>query len=137
MIFIISLGFFIILFNVDKNAEDAYTDPKEYIYTYLRINRKITMVNNQLIRDLDLLYPGLTEIVNIDSKYFMEIINNIDKIIEGNYKIKYIREKKYGEIKEILINSNTNNAVKYDIDINIETLGLFNRLLMKTKNIII
>ena len=94
------------------------------------------MIKNQLIRDLDLLYPGLTEIVNTDSKYFMEIINNTDQIIENNYKIKYISESKYNGIRNILINSNTNNAVKYDIDINIETLELLNNQLIKTKNTI-
>ena len=69
---------------MDKNT---YSNLKEYVYTYIRINKKITMIKNQLIRDLDLLYPGLTEIVNTDSKYFMEIINNTDQIIESNYKI--------------------------------------------------
>jgi len=64
------------------------------------------MIKNQLIRDLDLLYPGLTGIVNIDSKYFMEIISNINKIIDNNYKIKYIDEDKYSEIRNILINNN-------------------------------
>ena len=72
------------IISMDKNT---YSNLKEYVYTYIRINKKITMIKNQLIRDLDLLYPGLTEIVNIDSKYFMEIINNTDQIIESNYKI--------------------------------------------------
>ena len=122
------------IISMDKNT---YSNLKEYVYTYIRINKKITMIKNQLIRDLDLLYPGLTEIVNTDSKYFIEIINNIEKIIENNYKIKYISESKYSEIRNILINSNTNNnAVKYDIDINIETLELLNKQLMKTKSII-
>jgi len=120
-----------------ENTEDKYTDLKEYVYTYLRINKKITMVKNHLIRDLDLLYPGLTEIVKIDSKYFIEIINNIDEIINNNYKIKHINEKKYDKIKEILINNNINSdAVKYDININIETFELLNKQLIKTKNII-
>ena len=56
------------IISMDKNT---YSNLKEYVYTYIRINRKITMIKNQLIRDLDLLYPGLTEIVNTDSKYFM------------------------------------------------------------------
>ena len=89
------------------------------------------MIKNQLIRDLDLLYPGLTDIVNTDSKYFIGIINNIEKIIENNYKIKYISNSKHSEIRNILINSNTNNAVKYDIDINIETLELLNKQLIR------
>ena len=72
------------IISMDKNT---YSNLKEYVYTYIRINKKITMIKNQLIRDLDLLYPGLTEIVNTDSKYFMEIINNTDQIIESNYKI--------------------------------------------------
>ena len=101
-----------------------------------RINRKIAMTKNQLIRDLDLLYPGLTEIVNTDSKYFIEIISNIDKIIENTYKIKYISDSKHSEIRNILINSSTHNAVKYDIDINIETLELLNKQLKETKKII-
>ena len=75
------------------------------------------MIKNQLIRDLDLLYPGLTDIVNTDSKYFIGIINNIEKIIENNYTIKYISKEKHSEIRNILINSNTNNAVQYDINI--------------------
>ena len=66
----------------------------------------------------------------------MEIINNVAQIIENNYKIKYIDESKYSEIRNILKNTDTNNAVKYDIDINIETLELLNKQLIKTKNII-
>ena len=125
------------IISIDKNTENTYTNLKEYVYTHVRINRKITMAKNQLIRDLDLLYPGLTDIVNTDSKYFMGIINNIEKIIENNYKIKYTSERKYSEIRNILINSNTNsNAVKYDIDINMETLELLNKQLKETKNII-
>ena len=74
---------------------------------------------------------------NISSKYFMKIISNIDQIIDNNYKIKYISERKYSEIRNILINNNTNNnAVKYDIDINIEPPELLNKQLMKTKNTI-
>jgi len=120
-----------------KNTENTYTNLREYVYTYMRINRKITMAKNQLIVDMDLLYPGLTAVANVNSNYFIEIINNIDKIIENNYKIKYISNSKHSEIRNILINSNTNNnAVKYDIDINIETLELLNKQLMKTKNII-
>ncbi len=123
------------IISMNEDNENKYKDLKEYVYTYLRINKKITMVKNQLIRDLDLLYPGLTSIINIDSKYFMEIISNRDEIIENNYKIKYIDENKYNKIKALLINNN-NNAVKYDIDINIETLELLNKQLIKTKNII-
>ncbi len=119
-----------------KNNENTYTNLKEYVYTYIRINKKITMTKNQLIVDMDLLYPGLTALANISSKYFMEIISNIDQIIDNNYKIKYISERKYSEIRNILINSNNNNAVKYDIDINIETLELLNKQLIKTKSII-
>jgi transposase len=122
---------------MEKNNENTYTNLKEYVYTYVRINRKITMAKNQLIRDMDLLYPGLTAVANVNSNYFIEIIDNIDKIIENNYKIKYISDSKHNEIRNILINSNSdNNAVKYDIDINIETLELLNKQLMKTKNII-
>ena len=124
------------IITMKKNTENTYTNLREYGYAYVRINRKIAMTKNQLIRDLDLLYPGLTEIANTDSKYFIDIINNIEKIIENNYKIKYISDSKHSEIRNILINSNTNNAVKYDIDINIETLKLLNRQLMKTKKII-
>ncbi|WP_257788222.1 IS110 family RNA-guided transposase [Ferroplasma acidiphilum] len=124
------------IITMDKNTENTYTNLKEYVYTYIRINRKITMAKNQLIVDMDLLYPGLTAVANVNSKYFMEIISNIDQIIENNYKIKYISDSKHSEIRNILINSNTNNAVKYDIDINIETLELLNKQLMKTKNII-
>ena len=124
------------IITMEKNTENTYTNLKEYVYTYVRINRKITMAKNQLIRDLDLLYPGLTEIVNTDSKYFMGIINNTVQIIENNYKINYTSESKYNEIRNILINSNTNNAVKYDIDINMETLELLNKQLKETKNII-
>ena len=71
----------------------------------MRINRKITMAKNQLIVDMDLLYPGLTAVVNVNSNYFIEIINNIDKIIENNYKIKYISNSKHCEIRNILINT--------------------------------
>ena len=124
------------IITMEKNTENTYTNLKEYVYTYVRINKKIAMAKNQLIRDLDLLYPGLTEIVNIDSKYFIEIISNIEKIIENNYKIKYISDSKHSEIRNILINSSTHNAVKYDIDINIETLELLNKQLKETKKII-
>ena len=71
---------------MEKNNENTYTNLKEYTYTYLRLNRKITMAKNQLIRDMDLLYPGLTAVANVNSNYFIEIIDNIDKIIENNYK---------------------------------------------------
>ena len=125
------------IITMEKNTGNTYSNLREYVYTHVRINKKITMAKNQLIRDLDLLYPGLTEIVNIDSKYFMEIINNTGQIIENNYKIKYISVSKHSEIRNILINSNTNNnAVKYDININMETLELLNKQLMKTKSII-
>ena len=124
------------IITMEKNTENTYTNLKEYVYTYVRINKKITIAKNQLITDVDLLYPGLTAVANINSKYFMEIINNVAQIIENNYKIKYIDESKYSEIRNILKNTDTNNAVKYDIDINIETLELLNKKLMKTKNII-
>ena len=78
------------IITMEKDTENTYTNLKEYVYTYVRINRKIAMAKNQLIRDLDLQYPGLTEIVNTDSKYLLEIINNIEKIIDNSYKIKYI-----------------------------------------------
>ena len=78
------------IITMEKDTENTYTNLREYVYTYVRINRKIAMAKNQLIRDLDLLYPGLTEIVNTDSKYLLEIINNIEKIIDNSYKIKYI-----------------------------------------------
>ena len=124
------------IITMEKNTENTYTNLKEYVYTYVRINKKITIAKNQLITDVDLLYPGLTAMANINSKYFMEIINNVAQIIENNYKIKYIDESKYSEIRNILKNTDTNNAVKYDIDINIETLELLNKKLMKTKSII-
>jgi len=124
------------IITMEKDTENIYTNLREYVYTYIRINKKITIAKNQLITDVDLLYPGLTAMANINSKYFMEIINNVDQIIENNYKIKYIDESKYSEIRNILKNTDTNNAVKYDIDINIETLELLNKQLMKTKNII-
>ena len=124
------------IITMEEAPENIYTNLKEYVYTYVRINKKITIAKNQLITDVDLLYPGLTAVANINSKYFMEIINNADQIIENNYKIKYIDESKYSEIRNILKNTDTNNAVKYDIDINIETLELLNKQLMKTKNII-
>ena len=93
--------------------KNTYSNLKEYVYTYIRINKKITIAKNQLITDVDLLYPGLTAVANINSKYFMEIINNVAQIIENNYKIKYIDESKYSEIRNILKNTDTNNAVKY------------------------
>ena len=41
------------IISIDKNTENTYTNLKEYVYTHVRINRKITMAKNQLIRDLD------------------------------------------------------------------------------------
>ena len=43
-----------------KNFNLIYTNLREYVYTYIRINKKITIAKNQLITDVDLLYPGLT-----------------------------------------------------------------------------
>jgi hypothetical protein len=46
-----------------------YPELKQYVSTYLSLTRKLTAVKNQLIRDLDLLYPGfhpwLTSMQNI------------------------------------------------------------------------
>ena len=82
------------IITMEKNNENTYTNLKEYVYTYVRINRKITMAKNQLIRDLDLLYPGLAGTINIDSKYFIEIISNMVKtlynVIYNLQKIMYI-----------------------------------------------
>ena len=61
-----------------------YPDLKKYINTYFRIERKLTAVKNSIIRNLDLLYPGITSIVDINAKYFNDVINNIDKIADDS-----------------------------------------------------
>ena len=129
--------YIIIYKNNTISMENQYDNLKEYINTYIRISRKITAVKNQLIRDMDLLYPGLSSTVSIDSKYFTDIINNIDNIINNKSRIKHISMEKYDEIRNIIINSNnSNNAVKYDIKINIEAMELLNRQLNDTRKII-
>ncbi|WMT50867.1 MAG: transposase [Ferroplasma sp.] len=86
-----------------------YPELKEYANTYFRINKKITAVKNALIRDLDLLYPGMPSIIDINAKYLNEIISNIDNIKNGNYKIKYIDT---GKNAILSISGNNSNAVK-------------------------
>ena len=55
-----------------------YPDLKEYINTYFRIERKLTAVKNSIIKDLDLLYPGITSIVDINAKWlWIEIMKNL------------------------------------------------------------
>ena len=82
------------IITMEKNNENTYISLREYVYTYVRINRKIAMSKNQLIRDLDLLYHGLAGTINIDSKYFIEIISNMVKtlynVIYNLQKIMYI-----------------------------------------------
>ncbi len=129
--------YIIIYRNNTISMENQYDDLKEYINTYIRISRKITAVKNQLIRDMDLLYPGLSSTVNIDSGYFTDTINNIDDIINNKFRIKHISMEKYDEIRNIIIKgNNSNNAVKYDIKINIEAIELLNRQLNNTRKII-
>ena len=100
-----------------------YPDLKEYANTYFRIERKLTAVKNSIIKDLDLLYPGITSIVDINAKYFNDVINNIDNIINNNYKIKYINNEKYEILKSLIIMGNRNNsAVKHDIKMNVQLM---------------
>ena len=128
-------GYLIISGNNTVNMCE-YPELKEYANTYFRINKKITAAKNTLIRDLDLLYPGMSSIIDINARYFNEIINNIDNIKNGNYKIKYIDAGKNAILKPILSTSNNNsNAVKYDIKINIDTIALFNKQLNETLTI--
>ena len=41
-----------------------YPELKEYASTYFRINKKITEVKNALIKRLDLLYPGISSMID-------------------------------------------------------------------------
>ena len=42
-----------------------YPELKQYVSTYFRLTRKLAAVKNQLIRDLDLLYPGMSSMVTM------------------------------------------------------------------------
>ena len=72
-----------------------YPELKQYVSTYFRLTRKLTAVKIQLIRDLDLLYPGMTSLVNVDIMYFNDIINNIinniDNLANHNDSKVYIK----------------------------------------------
>jgi transposase len=114
-----------------------YPELKQYVSTYFRLTRKLTAVKNQLIRDLDLLYPGMTSIVNIDTVYFNDIINNIDNIINDNYRVRYLSSEKYGILRSLIIMGNRNNiAVNHDIRINMQTMELLNNQMKETMELI-
>ena len=114
-----------------------YPELKQYVSTYFRLTRKLTAVKNQLIRDLDLLYPGMTSLVNINAMYFNDIINNIDNIINNNYRVRYLSSEKYEVLRSLIIMGNRNNsAVNHDIRMNIQAMELLNNQLKETMGLI-
>lgn len=48
-----------------------YPDLKEDVNIYFRLTRKLTGGKKQIIRNLGLLYLGMTSLVNINAKYFV------------------------------------------------------------------
>ncbi len=78
----------------------------------------------------------MTSLIDINAKYFNDVINNIDNVINNNYKIKRLGKQKYETLKSLLIIGNNNNAVKYDIKINIQIMELLNNQLNKTMKLI-
>lgn len=78
----------------------------------------------------------MTSLIDINVDYFINIINNIDNIVNNNYKIKYLSNEKYETLKSLLIIGNNNNAVKYDIKINIQIMELLNNQLNETMKLI-
>ena len=114
-----------------------YPELKQYVSTYFRLTKKLTAVKNQLIRDLDLLYPGMTSIVNINAMYFNDIINNIDNIADNNYRVRYLNSGKYEILKSLIIMGNRNNsAVNHDIRMSIQAMELLNNQLKETMELI-
>ena len=114
-----------------------YPELKQYVSTYFRLTKKITAVKNQLIRDLDLLYPGMTSLVNINAMYFNDIINNIDNIADNNYRVRYLSSEKYDILRSLIIMGNRNNsAVNHDIRMNIQAMELLNNQLKETMELI-
>ena len=89
---------YLIISNSNTINMYGYPDLREYANTYFRIERKLTAVKNSIIRDLDLLYPGITSIVDINAGYFTDMVNNIDKIADDSYRVKYLNSGKYGII---------------------------------------
>ena len=51
-----------------------YPDLKKYVNIYFRITRKLTEVNNNIIRDQELLHTGITLLIDINANYFIDII---------------------------------------------------------------
>ena len=114
-----------------------YPELKQYVSTYFRLTRKLAAVKNQLIRDLDLLYPGMTSLVNVDIMYFNDIINNIDNIINNNYRVRHLSSEKYEVLRSLIIMGNRNNsAVNHDIRMNIQAMELLNNQLKETMELI-
>ena len=114
-----------------------YPDLKEYANTYFRIERKLTAVKNSIIRDLDLLYPGITSIADINAGYFTDVVNNIDKIADNSYRVKYLNSEKYGIIRSLITMGNRNNsAVNHGIRMNIQLMELLNSQLSETRELL-
>lgn len=114
-----------------------YPELKQYVSTYFRLTRKLAAVKNQLIRDLDLLYPGMSSMVNINAMYFNDIINNIDSIADNNYRVRYLNSEKYEILKSLIIMGNRNSsAVNHDIRMNIQLMELLNNQLKETMELI-
>ena len=110
---------------------------KQYVSTYFRLTRKLAAVKNQLIRDLDLLYPGMSSMVNINAMYFNDIINNIDSIADNNYRVRYLNSEKYEILKSLIIMGNRNSsAVNHDIRMNIQLMELLNSQLSETRELL-
>jgi transposase len=86
---------------------------------------------------LDLLYPGMSSIVNINAMYFNDIINNIDSIADNNYRVRYLSSGKYEILRSLIIMGNRNNsAVNHDIRMNIQAMELLNNQLKETMELI-
>ena len=114
-----------------------YPELKQYVSTYFRLIKKPAAVKNQLIRDLDLLYPRMSSMININAMYFNDIINNIDSIANNNYRVKYLNSEKYEILKSLIIMGNGNSsAVNHDIRMNIQLMELLNNQLKETMELI-
>ena len=79
----------------------------------------------------------MTSLVNINAMYFNDIINNIDSIINDNYKVRYFNSGKYDILRSLIIMGNRNNsAVNHDIKMNIQAMELLNNQLKETMELI-
>lgn len=68
--------YLIIASNVDMPFPKELENPREYAGIYDRVRKKIRITQNNLTRDIDLVFPGLTTSVNI---FYEKILNLLEK----------------------------------------------------------